>query len=99
MINFAYSLAPKTFLFVVTKRQLPYGKAYLQKKIKESVDLLKEQDQAYRNARKRSKEAKRVGKRANVEPDEAIKEETKEESKQNIEGVKHDHLNRSHRVD
>ena len=59
MINMVYSLAPRCFLFVVTKRQLPYTKAYLMKKIKQSVDKLKEQEQAYNDARKRSKEAKK----------------------------------------
>ena len=57
MINMVYSLAPRSLLFIVTKRQLPYGKAYLMKKIKQSVDRLKEHDaEAAKRSGSRKKE-------------------------------------------
>ena len=98
MINMVYSLAPRSFLFIVTKRQLPYGKAYLMKKIRQSVDRLKEHDEAHGEAAKRRgsrrSERRRVPETAGQ--DGSI-EETKEESKQTP--VRNNNLNRSHTVD
>ena len=93
-----YSLAPKSFLFVVTRKQLPYGNAYLMKKIKESVDKLKDQEKAYKGALKRSGSRKNEqrGISETAEQDEAT-EETKGESKQSH--ARHNSLNRSHRLD
>ena len=58
MINMIYSLAPKSFLFIVSRRKLPYNQSYVAKKIKQSADKLKEQEEAFNQSRKRNKEQK-----------------------------------------
>ena len=94
-----YSLAPRSFLFIVTKRQLPYGKAYLMKKIKQSVDRLKEHDRAHTEAAKGSgsRTNEQTEKAETTEKDQAAEEETKEESKQS--SARQSSLNRSHTVE
>ena len=101
MINMVYSLAPRSFLFIVTKRQLPYGKAYLMKKIKQSVDRLKEHDRAHAEAAKgsESRTNEQTEKAETTEKDQAAEEETKEESKQSSAKHSSSNLNRSHTVD
>ena len=41
MIHLVHSIAPKSFLFVVTRRKLPYGQQYVRMKVKDTVEKLK----------------------------------------------------------
>ena len=54
MIHLVHSLAPKSFIFIVTRRKLPYGQQYVRLKVKETVEKLKNQEKAHQD-KKRNK--------------------------------------------
>lgn len=57
VLNMIYNLAPKSFLFILSLRKLPYGAREHKAQIKKMAERLHLQEKAYRNKRKAAQAA------------------------------------------